>query len=277
MQTVSARLTRRSGTNFYYAFRVLPVEKREALFAFYSFCRTVDDCVDEQGGEGEAGLTRWLSEVDRCYQGRPETELGQDLARALAMFPIPRRCFEQIVEGCRMDLSTARYRTFAELRAYCERVASAVGLGSIEIFGYRNPGTRNYAVALGLALQLTNILRDIAPDAARGRIYLPQEDLERFGVADADLREGAPATASRSALLAFQAERAREFYRQASGLLPEEDRRSMLPAEVMAAIYRALLEELGRQGYPVGGRRLRLSTARKVWVALKTVLRGRSA
>src|SRR5262245_19060567 len=184
MESLSARVTRQSGTNFYYAFLMLPAAKRRAIYALYSFCRVADDCVDEEGGAGEAGLQRWADEVRRCYEGRPRTELGRDLAAALARFPIPRACFEDIVAGCRMDLAVARYATFADLATYCRRVASAVGLASIEIFGYRNPATRAYAVELGLALQLTNILRDVAADAARGRIYVPLEDLARFGVSE---------------------------------------------------------------------------------------------
>ena len=194
--SLAARITRQSGTNFYYAFRILPAAKRRAIYALYSFCRVVDDCVDEPGGEGEAGLRRWLEEAHRCYAGQPTTELGQELAEALFQFPIPRACFEQIVDGCRMDLTPRRYATFADLRVYCEKVASAVGLASIEIFEYRHPRTREYAVELGVALQLTNILRDIGADGARGRLYLPLEDLARFGVAEAEVLEATPRPAA---------------------------------------------------------------------------------
>src|SRR5438093_10166130 len=224
--SLSARLTRQSGTSFYYAFRILPARKRRAIYALYSFCRMVDDCVDEPGGEGEAGLRRWLDEVRRCYAGRPSTELGRDLAEALFEFPIPRGCFEDIVAGCRMDLTTKRYPTFADLRAYCERVASAVGLAAIEIFEYTDPRTRKYAVELGVALQLTNILRDVTADAARGRIYLPQEDLARFGVTEAELLAtvaGGDAPPDVRELMAFQAARARAHYELARDLLPAAD------------------------------------------------------
>jgi phytoene synthase len=211
MESAAERQTRQSGTNFYYAFRILPPPKRHAIYALYSFCRAVDDCVDEEGGEGEAGLRRWTDEVERCYVGCPATELGGELTAALADFPIPRACLIDIIEGCRMDLTPRRYPTFADLRLYCERVASAVGLASIEIFGYTQPITRQYAVDLGLALQLTNILRDVAVDAAKGRLYLPLEDLARFGVSEqelldaaAGLRETRPALRE---LLAFQGER----------------------------------------------------------------------
>ncbi len=276
--SLAESVTRRSGTSFAYAFRVLPAEKREALYALYAFCREVDDCVDEVDGGGEAGLDAWLAEIDRCYAGRPESALGRELATAITRFPLPRRSLEDIVAGCRMDLVTRRYRTFGELRLYCERVASAVGLASIEIFGYRDPRTRHYAVELGLALQLTNILRDIAADAARDRIYLPLEDLARFGLTEADLlRAASGASSSRpaglDALLAFEAERADGFYRSAAAQLPASDRRSMLAAEIMAAVYRGLLDEWTRRGRPVGGPRVRLGRPRKVWLALRTIPR----
>jgi phytoene synthase len=276
--SVGAKVTRQSGTSFYYAFRVLPVEKRRAIEALYAFCRVVDDCVDEEGGEGEAGLARWLAEVRRAYAGTPETALGRELAETVARFPIPRGCFEDVVAGCRMDLATGRYATFADLRVYCERVASAVGLASIEIFGYDDPRTRAYAVELGLALQLTNILRDIAPDAARDRLYLPLEDLARFGVpADALLaaaRDGqAPRPSGLDGLLAFEADRARSHYAAAAAALPERDRRSMLAAEIMGAVYRAVLEEWARRGHPVGGARVGLGKPRRIAVALRTIPR----
>jgi phytoene synthase len=273
MESLTARLTRQSGTNFYYAFRILPREKRQAIYALYSFCRVVDDCVDEEGGEGEPGLERWLEELHRCYTGAPTTELGRDLASALSRFPIPPACFEDIVAGCRMDLTTRRYPAFADLRVYCERVASAVGLASIEIFGYEEPATRQYAVELGLALQLTNILRDVAADAGRDRLYLPLEDLARFGVAEAEvLKPAQPQSASLNALFAFEAARARGHYERAASLLPPADRRSMLPAEIMGAIYRAILEETVRRGFPQD-QRVGLSSLRKLAIALGTAAR----
>ena len=275
--TASARLTRASGTSFYYAFRILPEERRRAIFALYSFCRVVDDCVDEPGGEGEAGLRRWMEEVRRCYGGAPETELGRDLAEAVARFPIPRACFEDIVEGCRMDLVIRRYPTFDDLRVYCERVASAVGLASIEIFGYTNPQTRRYAVELGVALQLTNILRDVAADAARGRLYVPLEDLERLRVSEEQLLrpDASPPSAQLRLLLSYPAERAREHYEAAAKLLPPEDRRAMTPAEMMAAVYRQILDELTRRGYPIQGPRVSLSRPRKAWAAFRALVRSR--
>jgi phytoene synthase len=276
METASARLTRQSGTSFYYAFRILPESKRHAIYAFYSFCRVADDCVDEAGGGGEAGIRRWLDEVSRCYAGTPTTDLGRDLAAALARFPIPRSCFEEIAEGCRMDLARTRYDAFEDLRVYCRRVASAVGLASIEIFGYRNPATRAYAEELGLSLQLTNILRDIGGDAERGRIYVPLEDMARFGVSEEAFMEAARGIAQRpagfDALLTFQAERARGHYARARALLPREDRRSMVSAEVMGGVYRELLETVVRRGFPLR-ERVSLSRPRKAWIAARTVAR----
>jgi phytoene synthase len=278
MESASARITRGSGTSFYYAFRVLPRAKRRAIYALYSFCRVVDDCVDEPGGEGEAGLDRWLAEVYRCYQGRPATPLGRDLAETLFQFPIPRGCFEDIVAGCRMDLAVSRYAGWPDLRVYCERVASAVGLAAIEIFEYRHAQTRRYAVELGVALQLTNILRDLGADALRGRLYLPVEDLRRFGVGEeaflsAAARDAAPEAAFLP-LLRSQAQRARAQYAAARALLPAEDRAAMAPAEIMAAVYRCLLGRVESRGFPYRPR-VTLSRPRRAWIALRAFLGSR--
>jgi phytoene synthase len=269
--TDAERVTRDAGTNFYYALRLLGRAKREAMYALYAFCRAVDDCVDEPDGGGEAGLADWVEELDLCYAGQPRTPLGQDLARALERFPIPRTALDEIVAGCRMDLSQARYATYEELEVYCRRVASAVGLASIEIFGYTQAGTREFAVRLGLAMQLTNILRDIGPDALRGRLYLPLEDLARFGVSEEDLRRPSMRGGRRpevDQLLAFESERAQAEFERAREALPISDRRAMWCARVMGAIYRELLEELMARGCPVGGARVSLSRSRKAAVAL---------
>lgn len=275
MASASETLTRDSNTSFYYAFRILPEAKRRAIFALYSFCRQVDDCVDEPDGGGAAGLDEWLAEVDRAYVGAARTPIGRELGEALERFPIPRDCFAEIVAGCRMDLTQSRYADFESLRLYCERVASAVGLATIEIFGYRSPRTRAYARELGLALQLTNILRDVAPDAARGRIYLPLDELARFGTGEGDVfeaaRSGRVAAPLRAALV-FQADRARACYERAASLLPPEDRRSLASARVMGAVYRALLDELARRGYPVGGAKVSIGRRRKLWIAVRTLV-----
>jgi phytoene synthase len=278
--SLSARLTRQSRTSFYYAFRLLGAEKRRAIYALYSFCRVVDDCVDDAAGDGAPGLDRWAEEVRRCYAGAPATELGKELAQALERFPIPQACLEDVVAGCRMDLTKRRYATFTELRDYCAHVASAVGLASIEIFGYREPRTREYARELGLALQLTNILRDVGPDAARDRVYLPLEDLERFSVSEDEIlvaaREpGRPRSDAVTRLLAFETERTREHYARATALLPSRDRRSMLAAEIMGGIYRAILDAFERRGFPIGGERAQIGRARRAWIALRTIPRVR--
>jgi 15-cis-phytoene synthase len=276
-RSLAAQLTRRSGTSFYYAFRILPAARRRAIYALYAFCRLFDDCVDEPDGEGEAGLRRLMDEVDRAYAGRPETALGRELEEAVSRFPIPRASFTEVAEGCRMDLSVQRYATFDELQRYCRLVAGAVGLASIEIFGYRDPATRDYAVELGLALQLTNILRDLASDAQRGRLYLPLCDLERFGLtAEAVLdaaRAGGAAPPALRELLAFEAARAGEHYRRAAALLPPADRRSLAAAQIMGAVYHALLGEFVRRGHPLAPR-VALSRPRKAWIALRALLRA---
>ena len=277
MESASARITRQSGTSFYYAFRVLPPAKRRAIYALYSFCRVVDDCVDEVDGEGEAGLQRWLEEVYRGYQGQPTTALGRDLAEALFQFPIPRSCFEDIVAGCRMDLAVRRYATFADLRVYCERVASAVGLAAIEVFEYRAPDTRRYAVELGVALQLTNILRDLGADAERGRLYLPLAELREFGVSESELmasaaREPRPAP-SVLPLLRFQAARARAQYASARDLLPPVDRAAMAPAGIMAAVYACVLDRVEARGFPFRPR-VTVSRPRRAWIALRAYARA---
>jgi phytoene synthase len=249
------------------------------MYALYAFCRSVDDCADDAGGDGEPGLARWLDEVRRCYEGRPATPLGRELAEAVARFPIPRGSLEEIISGCRMDLTCRRYARFEDLRLYCRRVASAVGLASIEVFGYRNPAARDYAVELGIALQLTNILRDVKADAERGRLYLPLEDLARFGVTEPELlgaAAGGPRTPALDELLRFEGDRARRHYESAASFLPAEDRRSLASAEVMGAIYRALLEKLARLGYPLAGARVRLPAWRKLWAAFR-VLSARGA
>jgi phytoene synthase len=279
-ESLAARLTRRSGTSFYHAFRILPQPKREALYALYAFCRVVDDCVDEEDGEGATGLDRWLDEARRAFAGEARTELGRELAIAVSRFPMPLASFEQIVAGCRQDLEPARFATFAELRAYCERVASAVGLASIEIFGYTDPSARVYATELGVALQLTNILRDLAADAERDRLYVPLDDLGRFGLdPDGFLRraaEGGMAPLEWAPLLGFELERAREHYARARAALPAVDRRSLASAQIMGAIYRAVLETLAARRFPLTPR-LRLSRARRAWIALGTLARTRLA
>lgn len=271
-------VTRASRSNFAYAFLVLPKPKREALYAIYAFCRISDDVVDEDGTAAldapiparatpAERLKAWRAELDACFRGDPRHPVTRRLAEVLEWLPIPRRYFEELLDGVEMDLVKSRYASFAELERYCYRVAGVVGLMCIEVFGYTQPETRRYAEHLGTAFQLTNILRDVGRDAARGRIYLPQEDLARFGCVDADIMAGRVTPAFRE-LMRFQAARARQFYDAARAALPAPDRKSMLPAEIMCAIYVRLLQQMERRAFDVYSRPIRLSDARRLALAL---------
>lgn len=270
-----ARVTRESSSNFYYAFKLLPAQRRQALYATYAFCRFIDDIADDQGrSDPSALLAQWREELERVYAGRATRAISRALAASASRFNIPRRYFEEIIDGVEMDLSRRRYQTFSELRLYCYRVASAVGLACIEIFGYRNPQTRVYAENLGLAFQLTNILRDVREDAERGRIYLPLEDLARFGVSERDLLSGDYSERFQQ-LMAFEAQRAQEFYRKAEQALPAEDRRSLVTAEAMRLIYCALLYRIIRSRYRVLDGKVRLSAPYKMLLVGRAWASGR--
>ncbi|HZO82875.1 MAG TPA: presqualene diphosphate synthase HpnD [Candidatus Binataceae bacterium] len=261
-----ATITRRASSNFYYAFMLLPGERRRALYAVYAFCRFIDDIADDVAvGDPGALLGRWRAELGRVYDGSPTHPISRALAHNVRRYSIPRRYFEEIIDGVEMDLARTRYERFEELRLYCYRVASAVGLICIEIFGYRNPRTRDYAENLGVAFQLTNIIRDVSEDAARGRIYLPLEDLRRFGVSEDDILRGVDSYKFRR-LMEFETARARGFYAESQRALAAEDRAAMLCAEAMRSIYSALLERIARKNYGVLGRRHRLSTPRKLYL-----------
>ena len=271
-----SRLTRRSRSNFYYAFLTLPRPRREALYAVYAFCRTVDDIADlgQERGIDRARLQdeleRWRREVARCYEpaGSPEEPIAQRLAHAVRDFGIPREALEAIIDGVAMDLDGLRYETAEDLYPYCYRVASAVGLAAIEIFGYTDQRARDYAVNLGIALQLTNILRDVGSDAESGRVYVPRADLRAFDVTEDDLRAGRY-TPAFVALMERQAGRAHYFYRRARSAFPVADARSLVAAEVMGRIYFALLREIEARRFEVFGERIALPTRRKVAIALR--------
>ncbi len=266
--TYCHNLTRRAKTNFYYAFVFLPRPKREAIFAAYAFSRHTDDLVDARAeGDPSESLARWRAELDACYDGRPLHPITRRLAEALRQFPIPKQLFRDLIDGVEMDLTTRRYETFEALYEYCYRVAAVIGLICIEIFGYTNPRARDYAVSLGIALQLTNILRDLRADAEQDRIYLPREDLLRFGVTEDDLRAPRCNDALR-ALMAFECGRARDYYARAAALLPREDRTLLFSAEIMGHIYYRLLEKIERRPHDVFTRRVALSTPRKFGIAL---------
>ena len=273
---LAARLTRKSRSNFYYAFLTLPRHRRDALYAVYAFCRTVDDIADlgdERGVDRAAQrsqLERWRRDVALCYEpgGRPENPIAAGLARAVSAFAIPREALLAIIDGVEMDLDQVRYETADDLYPYCYRVASAVGLCCIEIFGYTDPRAREYAVNLGTALQLTNIIRDVGADARDGRVYVPRQDLGRFGVTEDDLRAGRHSERFVQ-LMSHQAARAREFYRAARESFPTVDARSLVPAEIMRRIYLALLEEIEARRFQVFGDRITVPTTRKVAIAFR--------
>jgi len=262
-------------TNFYYSFLVLPAAKRQAILAVWDFCRAVDDAVDEvpagaPPGAAQAALDFWRAEVARCFGGEsPASPQGRALQPVASRFPLPRRPFEELIDGVAMDAGAPRYATFDDLRRYCYLVASTVGLMCLEIFGYRNPGARDYAVELGVALQLTNILRDVPKDLERGRLYLPLEDLARAGCSEDDLRAGR-LTPAVIALLRQQGDRARLFFARARAALPREDRVSLAAAEIMAAIYEAILTRIERRGYDVFSEPVRVPRPRRALIAAWT-------
>jgi phytoene synthase len=272
-------------TSFYYAFLVLPADQRRAITAVWDFCRAVDDAVDEEeaassrvGPTGREAVDFWRSELARCYDGvEPRTSQGRRLKPFVRQFVLPRQAFEDVIDGVAMDLDTTRYQTFAELFEYCRRVASAVGLVCISIFGRRSAAARDYALNLGVALQLTNILRDIKDDLARGRVYLPLEDLTAHGCTIADLEAGIVSEPMR-ALLSFECRRAREFYQRAVDALPEEDRSRLVAAEIMRAVYFETLtriERSGPRGYDVFSARVRVARPRQAAIALRQWLWSR--
>jgi 15-cis-phytoene synthase len=266
-------------TNFYYSFLVLPSEKRRAMVAVWDFCRAVDDAVDEAEGPVAAAqeISRWRVELGEVFgDGGPRTAQGRALAPFVRQFNLPRSAFEALIEGVEMDLGSRRYETFDDLYEYCIRVASAVGLICLEIFGYGDPRSRQYAIDLGVALQLTNILRDVPEDLRRGRVYIPLDDLRRHGCSEADLgRESAnPGAGVRSAavkaLLRQQGERARDYYRRAAKGLPRADARRLVAAEIMGAIYRGILSRIEAAGYDVFSRRVVIPRRRRALIAAAT-------
>lgn len=270
------QIARDSKTNFYYSFVFLPKDRREAIFDVYAFCRHVDDIVDEApGNQAAQELNAWRRGLDACYDGNPEHPIYQRLAKTVRRFNIPREPFHAIIDGCEMDLTKNRYATFAELETYCYNVASAVGLTCLPIFGYGNPAAEPYGVSLGKALQLTNIMRDVGKDIEIGRIYLPQDELERFGVPESDLLERRYSERFRD-LMAFQAARAQAYYDAADISVLGPDRWTLFPAEVMGAIYHRLLVQMGEWDYNVFARRPSLSNPRKASIALRIWLRAKT-
>jgi 15-cis-phytoene synthase len=265
-----------SGSSFYYAFLFLPEARREAITAFYAFCRAIDDVVDEVVDPGVAAtkLAWWQTEVARSFAGQPSHPVMKALAPGVATFGIEQSQLQAVIEGCRMDLQQTRYLDFPALQRYCHLVAGVVGEVSARIFGQTDPATTQYAHKLGLAFQLTNIIRDVGEDAMRGRIYLPVNELQQFDVKIHEIlnREYSPRFV---ALMRFQADRAHRLYDEALALLPEADRRSQKPGLMMANIYRTLLREIERDGFQVLHQRVSLTPLRKFWLAWKVQALGR--
>ena len=266
----------RSGSSFYYSFLFLPPRQRSAITALYAFCREVDDTVDEIADPEVARirLQWWRTELQRLFTGHPEHPVTRALEPHLTQFGIDAPRLQEIVDGMQMDLDQTRYLDFSNLRLYCHRVAGVVGTLSAGIFSEGDQACSEYAENLGVALQLTNIVRDIGEDARRGRIYLPIEDLQRFKVSAKDLLD-ARHSEGFEALMRFQAERARGFYRKAFELLPDTAVRAQRPGLIMAAIYASLLDEIQDDGFRVLSHRVRLTPLRKLWIAWKTWMRGR--
>ncbi|MBP9218272.1 MAG: presqualene diphosphate synthase HpnD [Sterolibacterium sp.] len=256
-----------SHSSFTVSFRFLEAQRRDAITAFYAFCREVDDVVDETPDPHTARrqLDDWRSEIDALYAGRPSHPVTLALAASLPHFNLPQQYFQEIIDGMQMDLEQNRYASFKELHLYCYRVASVVGLVAAEIFGYQDRRTLKYAHDLGLAFQLTNILRDVGEDARRGRIYLPTAELEQFQVTQDDLL-AAHYTDNFRRLMQFQAERAEQTYQRALAQLPACDRNRQRPGLIMARIYHQLLKKIRRHDYQVLDRRIALTSFGKLWL-----------
>lgn len=267
--------TVQSGSSFYYSFLFLPPERRRAITALYAFCREVDDTVDEtsDGSVARIKLAWWRKEVSSMYGGTPTHPVMLALQPHLAVYDLKEEHLLAIIDGMEMDLDQSRYLDYAGLRKYCWHVAGVVGILSASIFGVTDPRTLEYAEKLGLAFQLTNIIRDVGEDARKGRIYLPVNELQQFGVTAADILNTRHSEKF-EALMQFQTERAQGIYDEAFALLPRADRRAQRPGLMMAAIYRTLLDEIARDGYHVLNQKISLTPLRKLWLAWKTYVKG---
>jgi phytoene synthase len=273
----SRAITKKSASNLALAFVLLPREKRDAMSALYAFCRAVDDVADEDSAPAEKRreqLSQWRADVKRaCENQSPQFPVNQELQPVIQQFRLPFGLFDDLIKGCEMDLETKRYEDFEALENYCYHVASVVGLLSIEIFGHKNPTTRDYAIYLGKALQLTNILRDVKTDAARGRIYLPQSGLKKFDVAERDILNG-NYSENYFMLANGIADRAKHFYSLARKTLPPEDRKSMVAAELMGSVYWQLLKKLEANRFNVFGERpVRVCKPQKLVLIFRAWLR----
>lgn len=263
-------VTRQHAKNFYYAFLFLPKPQRDAIYTVYAFCRHCDDIVDDEHelASKRQNLQGWRQELEHCYHGTPTHRIAQALQQTVRHYDIPQRCFEELIRGVEMDLDIQRYATFADLEQYCYRVASVVGLACLPIFGVNHAKVQDYAYALGIALQLTNIIRDVREDAERGRIYLPLEDLKAFHYTEDELLQQR-VTSAFVELMRFQTQRATAYYQQAAACLQPGDRAFLVAPEIMAAIYRTTLRKIARTQYNVFQGRASLPILHKVLLALR--------
>lgn len=270
MNDIAKEISKKSKSSFYYAFNLLPAEQRDAMNTVYAFCRETDDIVDEGTVADDLKfekLRKWRIELEKSLNGHSEYPLINKLSKTIQNFNIPLEPFFDLLKGMEMDLQQKRYVTFNDLQTYCYRVASTVGLMCIEIFGYRHPSAKDFAVNLGIALQLTNILRDIKKDAEKGRIYLPKEDLEKFDYNESDIFNNTY-NENFQKMMKYQVERAREYFNTATDCLNREDKKAMFAARAMQHIYYRMLNKIVDADYDVYNNKIKISTAKKVGISL---------
>jgi phytoene synthase len=278
-QAYCTAYTKQSGSNFYYSFLFLPKAKRDAMYTIYAFCKAVDSAVDEPaaGSNPKDELKHWREEIEAVYSGTPTTPIMVSLAYHVKVLGIPRAYFEELIKGVEMDLFNNRYVTFDELSLYCYRVASVVGLICLHVFGVTSARAQDYAVALGMAFQLTNILRDVGTDAAGSRIYLPLDDLRKWNHPEKAILNRNYSPEFR-ALMEYEASRAHHYYKRAEAAymgLPPQERRALTVAEIMRGIYSRILDRIEQSNYQVFGPRIGLTTTQRVIIALRIWLRSR--
>lgn len=270
MNDIAKEISKKSKSSFYYAFNLLPAEQRDAMNTVYAFCRETDDIVDEGTFTDDLKfekLRKWRIELEKSLNGHSDYPLINKLSKTIQNFNIPLEPFFDLLKGMEMDLQHKRYLTFNDLQTYCYHVASTVGLMCIEIFGYRHPSAKDFAINLGIALQLTNILRDIKKDAEKGRIYLPQEDLRKFGYHESDIFNNTY-NENFQKMMKYQVERAKEYFNTATACLNREDKKAMFAARAMQHIYYRMLNKIVDADYDVYNNKIKISTAKKVGISL---------